>query len=140
MNTPKVNHDLPPRIPDIKIIDLDVSATKPSPLGENRRVFRFKLSARPPAMWPKFFDEAREKPRRGYWRPAEIKEVSIVTDCIPDEIAEWHLDDLKNDVKTANEKYSAFCDAAERAARIKEEQKFSEKEKLESLRSRLKFD
>jgi hypothetical protein len=128
------------RIPPIKIIDLDLDATRPSKLAGDRRLMTLRLSARPPDEWVKCFNEAREKPRRGHWRPVEINGASIVTDCIPEEMAEWHFDDLKADVRTANEKYLLSCQTAEEVARRNEAARQSEREKMEKLKGKLKFE
>jgi hypothetical protein len=132
--------DLPPRIPDVTIVNIDLEHTRHSELGPDRRVISFKLSLRPPPGWARLFAQARKQPRRSCWRPAVVNGAYIVTDCIPEEIAEWHLEDLKQDVKTANEKYRAYCVEVEARERGQAEGKLSEQERLHRLKRELRFD
>jgi hypothetical protein len=125
---------------NIKIVDLHVNATQPSDAASGLRHMYLRLSARPPSEWQEFFDQQRQFPRHNMWREAWIEGNSIVVDCVPEEIEQYHLRDLKEDVANTNKNYRDYL---ARIAREREQQKQAdqeEKSRLEDLKGRLKFD
>ena len=99
-----------------------------------------KLSDDPPADWDLIFDEERKFPRHSMWRHAKVSGAYIVVDCPPEEIAKYHLADLKADVANTNQKYRKLLVARESNAAQKLKVEADEKQSLESLRGKLKFD
>ena len=67
-----------------------------------------QLSETPSSEWTEIFDAERQFPRHSMWRRAWIESDCIVIHCVPDEIKEYHLRDLKEDVSTCNRKYREF--------------------------------
>ena len=125
---------------DIKIIDLDVNKTKPSNKAPGLRHMFLELSASPPGEWTKFFKNERNFPRHSMWRHAWIEGKYIVVDCVPEEIQQYHLKDLKADVSNSNDKYkehvNRVADQNERdtnAAKV-------EAERLGGIKKGLDFD
>lgn len=129
---------------DIKIIDLDVDKTKPSNNSSGLRQMHLKLSSAPPSEWISFFNEERRFPRHSMWRNAWIDGHYIVVDCVPEEIEEYHLNDLKQDITNANVKYKSHVKFVEqeRARRKLEAEKKEQEEKarLNRIKGNLNFD
>jgi hypothetical protein len=125
---------------DIRIIDLDESRThNPNP---EKLLFHMylRLSARPPVEWREIFTAERRFPRHTMWRHAWIEDEYVVVHCVPDELGRYHLDDLKQDVQRANEKFREYLTGeAQREARSAQRQR-SEQDEIRDLRNRLKFD
>ena len=64
----------------------------------------------------------------------------IIITCAPEELEKCHFEFLKEDVKTANEKYRlSITEQEERATRLRQSQE-EQKKLLEGVRNRLKFD
>ena len=125
---------------EIKITGLDVDRTQPSQKASGLRHMYLQLSSSPPAEWVQLFDKERSFPRHTMWRHAWIEGSYIVVDCVPDEIEQYHLRDLREDVNNSNQKYSQFLARSEAQQKAVADEKQNEKERLEELASRLKFD
>jgi len=125
---------------DIAIIGLDVDATKPSQVASGLRHMYLQLSAQPPSEWQQLFDQERRFPRHSMWREAWVEGRHIVVDCVPEEIEQYHLRDLKEDVAKTNEKYRDYLGKVARAQKQQQEAEQKEKSRLDDLKSRLKFD
>ncbi len=125
---------------DIRITALDVDATRPSPQGPGMRLLHLKLSDLPPPNWVRLFNELRQQPRHSMWRQAWIEGSHVVIDCVPDEIEQYHLTDLKDDVRVCNGRHRRWDQemAIAETARRREEQ--SERIRLIALNARLDFD
>lgn len=125
---------------DIRITDLATELTRRSDKGSGMRHMFLRLSASPPADWIALFDHERSFPRHSMWRRAWVEQDCIVVDCVPDEIEQYHLKDLKEDVSNANLKYrihlKRVADERERM-RAREEEEAAE---LEALKGKLDFD
>ena len=74
------------------------------------------------------------------WREAWIEGNFIVVDCVPEEIEQYHLRDLKEDVAKTNQNYRDYLARVARAQEQQEEREQKEKSRLEDLKSRLEFD
>ncbi|RCW51598.1 toll/interleukin-1 receptor domain-containing protein [Halanaerobium sp. ST460_2HS_T2] len=128
------------RFEDIKIVDIDDEKSyRPD---KNKKLFNIhlKLSNNPPEEWQRIFEAERSFPRHSMWRRAWIEGEYIVIYCPPEEIEEYHLDDLKEDVKNTNIKYREYLTEL-----VQKEVKESKKEKKEfnkitELKRKLKFD
>ena len=125
---------------EIRITDLDVDLTQPSDEAPGFRRLYLKLSERPSPEWVKIFEQERRFPAHRTWRNAWVVGAHIVVECIPEELEQAHLNHLKQDVATVNQKF------AEWTVRNKEEtlQQLQKqavlREQLAQLRSRLRFD
>jgi hypothetical protein len=125
---------------DIKITGLDVNATQPSQAAPGLRHMYLRLSARPSSEWQELFNQERQFPRHTMWREAWIEGNFIVVDCVPEEIEQYHLRDLKEDVAKTNQNYRDYLARVARAQEQQKEAEQKEKSRLEDLKSRLEFD
>jgi hypothetical protein len=102
----------------------------------------FQISASPTGEWIQLFDNQRRIPMGrnmiGGCR-ADVSGNYIVLDCIPEELERQH-EYLKHDVAIANGKYQEFLSRQEAEALQEAQARKAELEKIESLKSRLKFD
>ena len=64
----------------------------------------------------------------------------ILVDCVPEEIEQYHLRDLKEDVAKTNQNYRDYLARVARAQKQQEGAEQKEKSRLEDLKSRLEFD
>lgn len=120
---------------DIRIVVLDTARSEqPDPQRKLWNLY-LTLSASPPEEWARIFDAERRFPRHTMWRKAWVEGSHIIVHCVPDELPQYHLGDLKEDVSNANAKYRQYL--------LQESQKQSRGEaklrELEDLNSRLDF-
>jgi hypothetical protein len=93
---------------DVQIVEIDKSQTyKPDDEKALYNVY-LKLSQHPPAEWVECFAAERQFPRHTMWRRAWIEGNCIVVHCVPDELGQYHLKDLKEDVQNANQRYREY--------------------------------
>jgi hypothetical protein len=130
----------PDSFTDIKIIGFDVDATQPSQTVPGLRHMYLQLSVAPSSEWQQLFDQERQFPRHSMWRKAWIEGNFIVVDCVPEEIEQYHLRDLKEDVAKTNQNYRSYLARVAEAQKKRREAEAKEKSRLEDLKSRLKFD
>jgi len=124
---------------DLTIIGLDTERTRPSSRASGLRHMYLTLSASPSRAWSQLFDQERQFPRHNMWRRAWIEGNAIVVDCVPEEIALYHLNDLKQDVAEANQKYRQYLGQSEAEQRRAVEVRAQEQKRLEDLKGRLDF-
>lgn len=99
---------------DIHIVEVDKARTyKPDDESALYNVY-LKLSAVPPGEWTQIFDAEREFPRHSMWRRAWIESDYVVVHCVPEEMKQYHLRDVKQDVANSNGKYREYLMRVER--------------------------
>ncbi len=125
---------------NIRITDLHVDRTQPSQKASGLRLMYLKLSASPPPEWIQLFEQERSFPRHSMWREARIEGSYIVVDCVPEELERYHLRDLNEDVENSNRKYVQWLGRANAQQQLNVDVQQRERERLDALRSRLKFD
>jgi hypothetical protein len=130
----------PTEFEDIKIVGLDTALTTESHRGSAMRNIHLRLSASPPGEWIQIFDGERSFPRHSMWRAAEVNVNHIVVDCVTEEIEQYHLRDLKEDVANANKKYRHFLTQVAQQQQQQQKAQTAEREQLEQLRERLDFN
>ena len=125
---------------EIRIIDLDVDLTQPSPEAPGFRRLFLKLSEEPPPEWVNMFEQVRRFPPHQIWRKAWVLGAHIVVECVPEELEQCQLNHLKEDVAIVNQRFSE-C-AARKKAEIRQQlqDQAEARRELENLRSRLRFD
>lgn len=129
----------PAEFNDIKIVGLDTQFTSESARGSAMRNMHLRLSASAPQEWIEIFEGERAFPRHSMWREAHVSGNHIVVDCVPGEIEQYHLRDLKTDVANTNQKYRDYLS---RVAQVDEHQRQAtadEQQRLTELRDRLDF-
>ncbi|MHB8927485.1 MAG: toll/interleukin-1 receptor domain-containing protein [Bacillota bacterium] len=124
---------------DIRIVDLDEGLSyRPNPSRELYNVY-LKLSATPPEEWQEIFEAERRFPRHSMWRRAWIEGPYIVVHCVPDEIEQYHLKDLHEDVQKANVEYRQYLTELSRAAAREVLKEEAMRGRLRKLKKRLKL-
>jgi len=107
---------------DIKIRGLDKSKLyKPDSNKAMYHVY-FELSVHPPQEWVQIFEAERQFPRHTMWRHAWVEDEYIVVHCVPEEVKQYHLPDIREDVTNTNIKYREYLRKVS-AARAREAQK-----------------
>jgi hypothetical protein len=115
---------------DIHIVEVDKQRTyKPDEESALYNVY-LKLSAVPPGEWTQIFEAEREFPRHSMWRRAWIESDYVIVHCVPEEMKQYHLRDVKQDVASSNAKYRDYLMRAER-------QRVSDAQRLEKERGML---
>jgi hypothetical protein len=127
-------------VEDIKIISLDVDKTRPSSRGSEMRHLYLKLSSTPTQTWMDFFEQSKHLTIEGTERETWFEGNYIVVDCVPDELEKHHLNNLKKHIQFANENYRKFIEESSKKTQDYTIKQKNEKEKLEELKKRLKFD
>jgi hypothetical protein len=127
-------------VENVKIVALNTGRTTESESGSAMRQMYLTLSETPPHNWHLFFDKEREFPRHSMWRRAWVEHDHIVIDCVPDELEQYHLEDLKTDIANANENYRIALEAQRKKNDAQAKIEAEEKGKLEALNNRLNFD
>lgn len=89
----------------------------------------FTLSALPPQEWVQIFDAERRFPRHTMWRRAWVEARYIVVHCALNEVKEYHLNDIKQDVANTNQKYREYLQ--QQAIKKHRQRLEEEKEKCE---------
>ena len=125
---------------DIRIPGLDFDATGRSQTAPNLRLVYFPLSAEPPQVWKDLFDAERQAPRHKVWRRAWIQFDAIVVDCIPEELEEYHLPDLKQDVASSNTKFREYLLQEAQRAALAEQEAQRDRERMKQINERLLFE
>jgi hypothetical protein len=125
---------------EIRITDLDVDLTQPSQEAPGFRRLYLKLSQEPSPEWVRIFEQERRFPRQQVWRKAWVLGAHIVVECVPDELEQFQLNHLKEDVATVNRKFSE-CAAIKKTEILQQlrEREVARRD-LENLRTRLRFD
>lgn len=127
----------------IRIIDLVTDKTEQSPTASGLRLMYLKLSQAPSEAWEQLFENQRRFPQgrgmHGMTRRASVDGGYIVIDCVPEEM-EKHLPELQHDVTVTNGEYQKYLQTlAAKAEQQRQEQK-AERDKIEEVKSHLKFD
>ena len=125
---------------EIRITDLDVDLTQPSQEAPGFRRLYLKLSEEPSPEWVRIFERERRFPPHRIWRNAWVLGRHIVVECVPEELEQFQLNHLKEDVATVNKKFLEYATA--RKAEIWQQLQEQEKARrdLDNLRTRLSFD
>ena len=124
----------------IRITDLDIDLTQTSQEAAGFRRLYLKLSGEPPPEWVKIFEQKRRFPRHPIWRNAWVVGAHIVIDCVPEELEQFDLNHLKEDVVNANKEFleSSARDDADNLRQFQKQE--ATRKQLEELRAKLKFD
>ena len=136
-----ISNDIKPnQTADIHIVDVDKNRTRQDREFPGLHHFFLQLSVQPPKRWIELFGRAREFPRHTMWREAWIERDCIVVKCAVDELEEYHVKDLKDDVATANEGYLKAIEDEERKKHIEREREKKVKQERDKVLNKLEFD
>jgi hypothetical protein len=125
---------------DIRITGLNADATEQSPTAPGLRLMYLSLSEAPPDVWCQIFAAERQFPRHSMWRRAWTDGASIVVDCVPEELEQHHLRDVKEDVANSNAKFRDFLTQEARRTEAAQQAEQRERDRIEEVKKRLKFD
>ena len=125
---------------DIKIIGLEEEMTVESPVRPHLRYVYLRLSQTPVSLWQSFFKDSRKVSRHPHWRQAWIDRKYIVVECLLPELELYHLNDLRQDVAYANEKFHQHIGNQPNPDREKALADQQARDYLREMKSRLKFD
>ncbi|TGL45675.1 toll/interleukin-1 receptor domain-containing protein [Leptospira meyeri] len=115
---------------DITIVGADKQRTQISRPGTKLYNVYLELSEQPPRKWIELFNSERDFPRHSMWRNARINDKYIIIECPLNELEQYHLKDLKEDVMKSNSKYRGILfQEMQSAARLAQEIKKQKEEK-----------
>ena len=127
------------RFEDIQMLELNDERCRRSGTAPFMYNMHLELSSNPALEWQQIFYQERKIPRHHKWRCAWIEHNCIVVDCAPEEVEEYLLNDLKEDVRRSNQKYRAYLEQREEEKNMGEEAEKRERDRLRSLKDRLDF-
>jgi len=125
---------------DIGIIDIDINKSyNPDPRKALYNMY-LNLSKAPPDEWQQIFDAERRFPRHTMWRRAWIEGANIVIYCVPEELEEYHMKDILEDVNNSNKKYREYLTNLAQKEVVEHKDLQKEQDKLKDIKRRLGFD
>ena len=125
---------------EIRITDLDVDLAQPSQEAPGFRRLCLKLSEEQSPEWVRIFERERRFPSHRIWRNAWVVGAHIVVECVPEELEQFQLNHLKQDVATVNKRVSEAAAAKMAEIRQQLQEQAKARRDLENLRTRLSFD
>ncbi|MGD9725838.1 MAG: toll/interleukin-1 receptor domain-containing protein [Nitrospiraceae bacterium] len=126
--------------PGLRIVGVAKEKTRQDRQYSGLQDYFLQLSAWPPPGWEDYFLEARRFPRHSMWRDAWVEGDCVVIKCALDELGRYHLDDLKQDVETANANLVRANAAAEQRRQREAERIEMERKARDKTLDSLKFD
>jgi hypothetical protein len=128
-----------PDFTDLAIVGLDDEASFKSDLAKKLFDVHLTLSATPPLEWAASFDSRWVIVLYRKKRRAWVSGDRIVIHCVPEEIEEDHLPQLKRVVAETNHEYRRYTEARALKQQQQQDHERREKENLKSLKGRLNF-
>lgn len=98
-----------------------------------------RLSRTPPEEWQQIFDAEPRFPRHRMWRRAWLEATYIVVYCVPEELENYHMRDLLQDVKNCNAKYREYLTQLARQEARQASRLEHQRDKLRELKKKLGF-
>jgi hypothetical protein len=125
---------------ELRIVGIAKERTRQDRTYAGLQDYFLQLSSRPSAGWAAHFMEARRYPRHSMWREAWVEGDCVVIKCALDELSRYHMNDLKEDVVTANINLTRANAAAEQMCRQQAERAEQERRVRDAELDKLKFD
>jgi hypothetical protein len=139
-NPPKVAKAANEQHQELRVVGVVKERTRQDRQYSGLQDYFLQLSGRPPPGWEHHFLEARKFPRHSMWRDAWVEGDCVVIKCALDELGRYHLDDLKQDVATANANLARANVVAEQRRQRELERIEKERKARDSALDSLKFD
>lgn len=98
-----------------------------------------KLSADPPDEWNQLFEQERQFARHSMWRRAWVEDRYIIVEAPLEEMSRYHIRDVTEDIKNANEKYQVLLARQRRQQEQFKDADTLEREKVKRELAKLKF-
>jgi len=124
---------------DIKIVEMDDAASRPSGEGALIRIV-LKLSQDTPPAWSQYFNHAWSQHIYMMKRRASVAGDRLDIVCVPGELQSDHIPELNKIIAETNEAYRKFAVAKMREREVEAENERRRKEELSDLKRNLKFD
>lgn len=124
---------------DIRIVDLDDKATRPSGEGALMTMV-LRLSQSAPSAWVELFNHQWSQDFYMNKRRTMASGNRIEINCMPYELAEDHLPQLKKVVAETNTLYRQHLAHLQRQAEERAEAQRRQREEIADVKRRLKFD
>ena len=127
----------------IVVTGIDIDRT----LSEPAHVY-LKLSGQPPEEWVSYFERGDvdedcidEETGEPTVRPQQYRLAGehLAVDCVPEDLEEGLLQEIKHAVDLANQRYRALLEQVEREQKWIKRERMDQRQRLEELQSRLKF-
>ncbi|EGQ8527897.1 TPA: hypothetical protein I7264_25790 [Vibrio parahaemolyticus] len=99
-----------------------------------------ELSARAPQLWQDIFNNLWKRNLYMMKRNAIANSYSITITCVPDELQQSHVPELKRVVEQTNNEYQSYLAQKAQHEAEMEAQATAEKEKLKKLSNDISFD
>jgi hypothetical protein len=125
---------------DIKIIGMDDAASRPGDLNSAIVNVTFRLSAVTPSEWANYFNAAWQQHIYMMKRRARVFGRTLEIECVPSEIENDHLPELKKIIAETNRAYSEYADVQARQRETEAARNAATALELKDVSSRLKFD
>lgn len=125
---------------EIKITGLDEGASGPREPGSPMFRMHLTLSASAPTAWSQYFNDRWHGHFYMMKRRAEAYGSFIIIECVPDELQNDHLSELKKIVAETNSAYGAYCEKQQHERGRVAAQEAADKARVADLKGRLKFD
>ena len=125
---------------DIKLVAMDDKASHKSDPNTHMVHVVLTLSASAPHEWAQYFNDRWQNQFYMMKRRASVSGKRLEIYCVPDELQQHHIPELKKVIAETNTAYRSYVDQTELAAAKRAATEASERKKLADLKSKLKFD
>ena len=129
---------------DIKIVGMDETASKRPDPNKSRYDIVLTLSASAPSEWSEYFNKRWADYIYGMKRNAYVYGSKLTIHCAiedaPEDLEQDHLPELKKIIEEINQQYKEYLQAQKSQKKKEIEYEKAEKQKLDNLKKRIKFD
>lgn len=125
---------------DIKIIAMDDKASYKSDPSTHMVHVVLTLSASAPHEWAEYFNDRWQNQFYMMKRRASVSGKQLEIYCVPDELQQHHIPQLKKVIAETNTAYRSYVEKAQRVASEHAATEARERAELADLKSKLKFD
>jgi hypothetical protein len=124
---------------DIKIIGFAEELVRASEKGEDFKLMPLQLSGIPPTGWASLLEWRYAQSHPGIKRSVKVEGAHIYVDCVPEELA-LILEELKPMVAATNADHRSSIAQQRQLLDDAQGKSASDKERVEAVKKKLKFD
>lgn len=125
---------------DIKIVEMDENASYKSEPSTKMMHIIFILSESAPYDWAEYFNDRWKQNFYMMKRAAYVSGKRLEIYCVPEELQQYHIPQLKKVIAETNSAYRAHLEQTQRITAEREATEANERAKLADLKSQIKFD
>nr|WP_090441121.1 hypothetical protein [Pseudomonas benzenivorans] len=125
---------------DIKIIELNESESYKSEPNSHMMHVVLTLSASTPYEWSQYFNDRWQQQFYMMKRRASVSGKRLEIYCVPDELQQHHVPELKKVIAETNAAYRGYLEQTQRAAVERAEAEGRDRAELSNIKSKLTFD